>query len=252
MGKSDFGLLTANIKKIVKNRHLTYRQLADKIGISESGLKKILNGQDASFGRLIDICRALAVPLSELLTMEKEWQPHSITFTEKQQELLLDDELALKVFFLAGYDDLCVEGIERYLNLTRTTLYSVLRKLDEVGLVQWLPDDEIKFPRDGIVLWVEQGELVRQIKRNWGEELLNDGIEAEPEDRESQMLMKYLKLTDSSHEDLQQALGEVLEEFQRRSRREINLHGMDKLRGTRMISVLCRGSFVKPVAESGE
>ena len=247
--------LILNVKKILKTRSLTYKQLAAKLSMSESGVKKIFLAQDASYSRICELCQALDISLGELLAMESHWQPKKITFTAAQEEYLLDDETALEVFFLLAYDDLNPKETASALQISETTLSAIIRKLDELDLIKWMPGDRIEFPRDGVVLW-EQGELVRHIKKKWGGELLQEGLTRssgngsdkslqKPEQQgDCQFQLKYLKLTEASQRDLQTALTQLLEEFQQRSRREMIFYGNRQLPGTKIMTVVSSGSFV--------
>ncbi len=55
------------LKRTLKERGLTYRQLGKGIGLSESGVKKIFLARDGSFQRLAEICRYVGLSLSEIV-----------------------------------------------------------------------------------------------------------------------------------------------------------------------------------------
>ena len=59
--------ILATLKTALKGSKMTYRGLAEQLEMSESGVKKMLNGSDVSLGRLLQICDVLQVPLSEVV-----------------------------------------------------------------------------------------------------------------------------------------------------------------------------------------
>ncbi len=244
MEQNSYKYLILNIKKIMKNRQITYRDLALKMKVSESGLKKTFQAKDASFAKLNQICGILGVRLVDVLHMESHWAPDVLTFTPQQEEFLLDDEQALDVFFLIAYDGLSLAETQEKLELDRSTITKIVRKLDRLGLVEWMPSDEVRFPRDGIVLWEDKGELVEHVKRTWSVETLLDCVNTAAEKPKNSFHMKYLKLSEQSHAELQDAVRSLFEEYQRKSRREMFLHGHRNLRGTKIVCAISEGSFV--------
>src|SRR5262245_2608455 len=84
---SDVQLLLRNLKARMRADHLTYRQLAVKVGLSEPTIKRDLSRGGFTLQRLQDYCEALGVTLSELL------QP--VTRSALITELSADQEQAL-------------------------------------------------------------------------------------------------------------------------------------------------------------
>ena len=67
MSEFDFAAVMRAIKTILKVKKMTYRDLAEILEMSESGVKKILSAKDGSFGRVLQMCRALDVSLDDLI-----------------------------------------------------------------------------------------------------------------------------------------------------------------------------------------
>ena len=76
------GAVTA-LKTILKERKITYRELGEGIGLTESGVKKAFAARDGSFQRLIEICRFVGVSIVEILDKESI---KSVSYSLDQQK----------------------------------------------------------------------------------------------------------------------------------------------------------------------
>ena len=84
MSEFDFAAVMRAIKTILKVKKMTYRDLAEILEMSESGVKKILSAKDGSFGRVLQMCRALDVSLDDLIAEAADVGPHVVRFTPEQ------------------------------------------------------------------------------------------------------------------------------------------------------------------------
>jgi transcriptional regulator with XRE-family HTH domain len=63
----DLPEILAALKRALKARGMTYRDLAKALSMSESGVKKWLTSKDCSLGRVLAACEAIGVSLEDLL-----------------------------------------------------------------------------------------------------------------------------------------------------------------------------------------
>ena len=64
---SQVNELIQHLKRKLRGAGLTYKDLADRIGVSESTLKRWFSQGSFAVERLDDICRALAIDLADVL-----------------------------------------------------------------------------------------------------------------------------------------------------------------------------------------
>jgi transcriptional regulator with XRE-family HTH domain len=246
MGPNDYGIIVGTIKRTLKARKMTYSELAKLVGMSESGVKKMFAAKDGSLGRVCSICEALGLTLRDVLDMDTRWQSQIMEFTEDQETYLLEDEEALKVFFLIAYDGLSIGETRTKLKLSNARMNQILRKLDKLNIIRWLPYDHANTRRDGIVLWKNKGKFVEFIKEKWSKTLLAEALnDSQSSEHHDHFMLSYLKLTDSSLDDFRQALRRLLEEYRLRCRHEINYYGLKNLKGFRFMAANKVGSFVE-------
>lgn len=69
MQTSAMTLFNENVLRMLSERNLTVKDLADKIGMHRQGLSRILNGHvDTTMGNAERIAEGLDIPLHELIT----------------------------------------------------------------------------------------------------------------------------------------------------------------------------------------
>lgn len=67
----EFPLIAKELKSILKARRIKYAELAPRLGMSESGLKKLLNGVDCSLSKLGQVCDELDISMSSLIARRR-------------------------------------------------------------------------------------------------------------------------------------------------------------------------------------
>lgn len=163
-------LIIDELKKVLKARGVTYLDLATKLKVSESTIKRTLTSQKITLDRLEEICRAADLSLFELTSMIK--RPVKETrhvYTLKQEQFL-----AKNPRFLAYFDLLIRHGSVAKVKKIRPQVTDknrkmYLKKLDELGLIEWHPGDKIKFPVGRDVAWTPDGPLRRTFLK-WAKE----------------------------------------------------------------------------------
>lgn len=92
-------LLIATLKKALKANNVTYKILADKLGMSESSIKRIFAEESLSLQRLEQICALINIDLSDLVQMMNRDKPRISELTEEQEKVAAADMRLLGVAF---------------------------------------------------------------------------------------------------------------------------------------------------------
>src|SRR5262245_51595697 len=71
---SESARIIEALKRSLKNRGLTYRDLARKVGLSEASIKRVFAEETFSLQRLEHICLAIGLSVSELVRMAGDSQ----------------------------------------------------------------------------------------------------------------------------------------------------------------------------------
>ncbi|MBK9321493.1 MAG: helix-turn-helix domain-containing protein [Bdellovibrionaceae bacterium] len=81
----EFRDLSAELRNLLKARGITYKDVANEMGMSESGVKKILTSKDISFNKLEDILKIAKLDLKTLLAVTDS-ETKSFKKLNKEQE----------------------------------------------------------------------------------------------------------------------------------------------------------------------
>lgn len=83
---------------------VTYKQLAQRLGMSESSIKRVFSNGDMNLSRLAQICKAVGVAMEDVLRQATETLPHADTLTLAQERSLVEDpELLLVAICCLGH-----------------------------------------------------------------------------------------------------------------------------------------------------
>lgn len=78
------------IKEALKEQNITYKDLADRLQITEAGIKKQFQSSDISFNRIQVICNLLGLSFSELLDRSQVKAKNNLTFDDEQLSYFLN------------------------------------------------------------------------------------------------------------------------------------------------------------------
>lgn len=214
---TEYQVVTQNLKRAIKDRGLTYRDIAQGVGLSESGVKKIFLAKDGSFQRLAQICRFIGFSVSELVEDSRTLE---VGFSESQQQEFMKETKLFHLYWLLVYERKSVVRSQEVLKLTRAESFRLLRKLDTLGLIKLLPRDHIRLPSVKAVRWVGEGVFVRKLYQEWSRSLVDALAKPGPQ-KEYFFLLRYLQMTSETYAEFKTALASLEEEFVRRSIHEM-------------------------------
>lgn len=217
--RTEYEAATASIKSHLKRQGITYRALAKKLGLSESGVKKILTAEDGSFQRLATICDWIGLSMRELLSAQDE-SVFDLEYSPAQQEYLAGNARAFRLYWALVYERRPLPEAEKIAGLPAKESFAVLRRLDQLSLLELLPGGRVKVPPVRLVRWVGGGPLVERLYREWSARFLERVARPDPPPG-SLFQARYFRATERTLQDLMDALRDLETEFVRRATREM-------------------------------
>jgi transcriptional regulator with XRE-family HTH domain len=114
---------------------LTYRMLAERIGMSESSMKRVFSQGDMSLSRLALLCKAAGISMEEVLRQAADAAPRADELTLPQERSLITDPqlLLVAICCLGGWS---LPQIVQTYTLTEAQTVKALTKLDRLGLIE--------------------------------------------------------------------------------------------------------------------
>lgn len=152
--------LIATLKRELKHRGITYRDLALALELSESTVKHMFSAGNFSLRRLDEICDVLKLDFAELVAIGEEQTARIEQLTlEQEREIVADSRLLVVAYCLVNYwrfEDI----LNRY-TISETEGVRYLRKLDRMGIIELLPGDRVRLRIANSFQWRPDGPIDR-------------------------------------------------------------------------------------------
>jgi transcriptional regulator with XRE-family HTH domain len=215
------------IKKALKNRGITYQELASELNLSESGIKKLLTGKDISFQRLDQICRFLAIPLSEVIRAVERRQVREITLSGEQEKALLQEPLLFRIYWRLSVERQSPAEISVAEGLDENQFSRAIQKLLRWDLVKIQRDGKILPLHRGPVRWISQGPLLQHLNQEWSRLALHRSLEKKGKANHYHHLMT-VRLSDEEYEAALREMNKLVDELVQKSERDSLQQSIEK------------------------
>ena len=201
--------IVANLKAALKTRGVTYAALAQRIGLSEPTVKRVLSRGTLSLRRLEQICEAIGTGVPEVVQLLQG------STTERAEMLTLEQEKALaadsKLF--ACYH-LVANGrsnreIEADMRVAQRTVQLWLARLKALGLVAPSSKHRTRATATAALKWRPDGPVRRMYEREVRAEFLQSLFGTERE----ALHFRSAELSTASCRVLQRKLDRLAAEF---------------------------------------
>jgi predicted transcriptional regulator len=123
------------IKELMKKRGVGYDDLAIALGVSHSTVKRILNSEDLSLGRIEELAKFFQMETLELISLCKEVDVTSQELSE-EQELYLAQQTDVAHYFWLLLNGQSSQDIAARHGLTRQTSERYLSTLADLGFIE--------------------------------------------------------------------------------------------------------------------
>ena len=97
-------LLVEALKRLLRARGMTYRDLGHSLGLSEASIKRLFAKEALTLKRLEEICGCLDVDLFEVTKLARNQSAQAQELTVEQEAALASDARLLGVFYLVLND----------------------------------------------------------------------------------------------------------------------------------------------------
>lgn len=131
------------LKRVLKSRHVTYADLARRIGMSEASIKRVFSQRTFTLARLQQVLGALEIDFFELAKLARGASDAPQQMSEAQEHALALEPRLMGVFYLLFNDWQPAQILARY-ELTEAELTKLLVKLDRLMLIELLPGNRVK------------------------------------------------------------------------------------------------------------
>lgn len=137
---------------------VTYRQLGERTGMSESSIKRVFSQGDMSLGRLSQFCQAVGVSMHDVLQQALQAAPETDRLTlEQERSLVADPVLLLVAVCCLGHWSF--EQILDTYRVEAAPCTAALVRLDRLGLIELKPLNRYRLRVSRAFRWRPDGPV---------------------------------------------------------------------------------------------
>ncbi len=217
------------LKRELKLRGITYRMLAEMLGLSESAIKHMFSTGNFSLRRLDAICAALEIDIGDLVEISESQAPRIERLSEEQElEIMSDMRLLLLAYCLLNYWSFD-EIVGRY-DISPEQGRKYLHQLERMKFIEQQPGGRLRLKLANNFSWRKNGAIERFFRSRVQTEYFNHDFQ----DDASLRIVKNGMLTPKSMRRLIDKLNATGDLFDDASWEERKLSA-DERKGTTMV-----------------
>lgn len=207
------------LKEQVKQKGLSYQQIADRLDVSLLTIKRQLNGDEISMTKLLALCDAAQINFTDLWKAVEEVKAEHYEFNHEQDRAFFKYPHLFRYFLELQLANQTPEQIQELWDISPSSTHLYLRQLEKIGLLRIsekgnptiLISPPIGFAGDSLNL--RKG--IQSTLRETSEKIMV-GTE---EKKQMFFIAKPLILTEELREKMYDELGEVVSRYAELSER---------------------------------
>jgi DNA-binding Xre family transcriptional regulator len=221
---SEGAQIVAVLKRSLKARGTTYRDLAKSVGLSEASVKRIFAAKTFSLARLEQVCTALGLSIAEVSRMAAQQASSSgHQLTVEQEETLAADWRLLACFHLL-LNGRQPAAIASELDLPERELRRLLVKLDAAKLIELQPKLKVRLRTSNVISWRSDGP----VRRVYEQRVKTEFLQADFAGRNAAMSFASAELSDASAKILARKVEVLARDFADLAALDMGLPDKDK------------------------
>lgn len=165
------GLLVTELKRHLKAQGVTYAELARRLDLSESSIKRLFAKQTFSLRRLEHICNVVGLEISDLVEMLNEHREVLTELTPEQEDALIADPKLLLMTYLL-INGWTLPAIVASFRIEEREAERLLIRLHRARIIELLPFNRVKLLTARNFTWRRNGPVQRFFEREVQQEFL--------------------------------------------------------------------------------
>jgi DNA-binding Xre family transcriptional regulator len=212
------------LKRCLKTRGITYRDVATALDLSEASIKRLFSERSFSMQRLEQVCRMVDMSFSDLARLsDLKYQERQTTLSASQETELADDATLLSYFYLLlnGWK---IGRIAQRFALAKPRQIQLLARLDRLGLIELQPGNRVRLLTARRIQWRRDGPVRRLYEREVKQAFLHDRFT----DSTAHFGFESAELAPESARLILRRLTRVSREFDELAEMDVNLESTGK------------------------
>lgn len=211
--------LTA-LKGLLRQRNVTYSQLADALECSLPTIKRWLNKPNVPLDRVLEIAEVANIEFAEICERANELSPQHFLFSDEQDALFVDRPEMLD-YFMELMDGKSPKEIakEYDLNARSSNLYQ--KHLAQVGLIKRKPRDEVKLLVSPPVGFGAGSRYLKRELENFLTSVVTDVVQSDERKEGNFALLKPMSLAKQDYTGFIEGIKRLINQYSAISERKI-------------------------------
>lgn len=198
-----------SLKRTMKSRAVTYKELASRLNLSEASIKRIFSRSTLSLARLEQICQVLNIGIQELAKLSAQQSVDvAESLTLDQEAALAEDPNLLACYYLIANGRTGLE-ISKELGVEEIKVRRWVVKLHSFGLVELLSKNRARARTGSSITWRSNGPVRLLYEQKVRQEYLQSTFSAPHE----AMHFRSAEMSDASCRVLLRKLERLADEF---------------------------------------
>jgi len=172
-------LITA-LKEELKITHVTYAELAVRLGMAESSVKRMFAKGDMPLSRIDAICAALKIDFADLARRVADTQPLLAQLTLAQEKAVVADKQLLLVAICVLSQWTFEQIVTRY-QITDAQCITCLAQLDRISIIELRPLNRYRLKLAKTFRWIPHGPVMNFFREHALEDYFSGGFDREDE-----------------------------------------------------------------------
>ncbi|RUO34282.1 helix-turn-helix domain-containing protein [Aliidiomarina sanyensis] len=214
------------IKMTLKERGLSYTDVAERFQVSLNTVKRMLNGDDISLQRLLSLAEMCDLDVATLLRSATSGHAPHQYFTDEQDEAFAEHPDLMVLFSALRYQQNTPEQVAREQGWNPATLYQKLRQLENIGLIALEPENRFRFLVHGPLGFRPHSRVLRQQARDYFKRAEDALIRGE-KPKDMMIILKPLRLPPGVYAQLSEELKRIIDKYAEAS--ELMFHAEHKM-----------------------
>ena len=211
-------ILTA-LKKCLRAKGLTYRDVAAALELSEASVKRLFSEQSFSLKRLEEICRYLDMNLYDLARLTKMHTDEETTVLSVDQEKALAENPMLLTYFYLLLNGWSPKRIANHYELDELHQTRYLVRLDRLKLIELYPRNRVRLLTGRSISWRPGGA----VRKTYEQQVKLDFLKSRFSRDDEMLRFESGELSDSSIKILSRKLEKLAQDFDELAELDINL-----------------------------
>jgi len=201
----------------LKARNITYKELAHAIGLSEVSVKRLFTGGDCGLDRLEQICQYLHLEFSDLFktTPRKRKLIRHLSLAQ-EKEFAQDPKLLMAA--VCALTHWPVADIHKHLQLTRSQVQVLLKRLDDMGFLEVQASDRYRLLVASSFSWISGGPIMQMVQ-SVSDDFFSDGFDGAGEI----LRIMNMRVSRQAQEQLKARLEQIALEYEDQARADSHL-----------------------------